>query len=109
MLWLDIGYSLLGPPMVCTPLPEPPPVLAQPEKVIAARMARLSAARMDLSVVFMLADRLVVRGAAGRDDDGGEDRQRHQRRPNPFRLCHRDDSADDRVFRFHNFVFLSDC
>ena len=92
--------------MVCTPLPEPPRVLAQPEKVIAAKMAKLSAASVDISVVFMLADRLVVWGAAGCDEDSGEDRQRQQRRPNPFRLCPRDNFAEKRVFHFHNLAFL---
>ena len=57
---------------------------AQPEKAKAARMPKLSAASEDLRVVFMLVDRLVVRGAAGRDEDGAEDRERQQRRPNPF-------------------------
>ena len=57
----------------------------------------------------MVEDHLVVGRAAGRDEDGGEDRQRQQRRPKPFRLCRRDDSTDDRIFRFHNFVFLSVC
>jgi hypothetical protein len=58
-------------------------------------------------LVSLLKDVLVgVTGAAGHDEHRGEDRQRHQRRPCPFRLCHRDDSADDRVFHFHNCVFL---
>ena len=71
-------------------------------------MAKLSAAIVDFSVVLMLSDGLVVGFAAGHAEDGDEKRQRHQRRPKPFRLCHRDDSADERVFHFHNFVFLSD-
>jgi hypothetical protein len=49
---------------------------------------------------------LVVRLAAGHAEDRDEESHRHQRRPHPFRLCHRDDSADDRVVHFHNFVFL---
>ena len=44
--------------------------------------------------------------ATGRDEDGGEERQRHQW-PHPSRWCHRDASADERVVCFHDFVLLS--
>ena len=50
---LDILEGLFGGPISCVPLVEPPPPLAQPEKVIAARRMRLSAARVDFSVVFI--------------------------------------------------------
>jgi hypothetical protein len=109
MVSLDILEGLFGGPISCVPLVELPPLLAQPEKANAARRVRLSVANVDFSFVFMVEDRLVVRGAAGRDEDGGEDRQRHQRRAHPVRLSHRDDSAEDRIFRFHNFVILSAC
>ena len=46
MLSLDILEGLFGGPISCVPLPEPP-LLAQPENVIAARMAKLSAASVD--------------------------------------------------------------
>ena len=55
MVSLDIREGLFGGPISCVPLPEPL-LLAQPENVIAARMARLSAASMEFSVVFMVDD-----------------------------------------------------
>ena len=54
----------------------------------------------------MVEDDLVVGRAAGRGEDGGEDRHRQQRRPKQFRLCPRDNSAEERVFHFHNLVLL---
>ena len=57
----------------------------------------------------MVEDGLVVGRAAGRDEDGGEDRQRQRRPAHPVRLSHCDYCADDRIFRFHNSVFLSVC
>ena len=54
----------------------------------------------------MKEDDSVVRArTTGHDEDGGEDRQRHQRWPYPFQLCHRDDFAEEVVFYFHNCVF----
>jgi hypothetical protein len=50
---------------------------------------------------------VVATRTTGQDEDGGEERQRHQRRPYPLRLCHRDDYTADLVFHFHNLVFLS--
>ena len=40
--------------MLCVPLVELPPLLAQPENVMTARMAKLSAAKVVFRVVFML-------------------------------------------------------
>ena len=54
MFSLDIVKPVLGLPIWCVPLDEPPRVLAQPEKVSVARIAKLSAASADLSVVFMV-------------------------------------------------------
>ena len=50
---MDIVEPFLGLPIWCVPLVECPPLVAQPEKVIAARIMRLSAARADFSVVFI--------------------------------------------------------
>ena len=48
---------------------------------------------------------------AGHEKEGGEDRQRHQPRPYPFRLLHGIDFTEEVVFHFHNCVFrlLSFC
>ena len=51
-------------------------------------------------------DSVRVFRAAGHAEEGDQERQRYQRRPYPFRLCHRDDYVDDLVFHFHNCVFL---
>lgn len=56
---------------------------------------------------FTVKDGSVVGCAAGHAEDGDEERQRYQCRPHPFRVSHRDDSAEDRVCRCHNCVLLS--
>ena len=65
--------------MLCMPLPEPRPRLSQPEKAIAVIMAKLSAASVDFTVVFMVADDLmgVIAGAAGHAEDGDDQCQGH--------------------------------
>ena len=73
-------------------------------KFIASSRTAHGCARCDRGCHFT-DDSMGMTGAAGHDEHRGDDGHRHQRRPHPFRLCHRDDCADDRVFDFHNCVF----
>jgi hypothetical protein len=56
-------------------------------------------------VSLLMDDSVVGARTAGHEKEGGEDRQRHQRRPYPLRLLHSAEFNEEVVFHFHNCVF----
>lgn len=62
-----------------------------------------------IAVVGVVGAGVVAAVTAGYAEAANEECQRHQPWPYPFGLRHRDDHADDCVFRFQCCVSLSAC